>query len=64
MKIEATYSSETSLFNYKRTGIYNIVTPRNLGPDNLTAICDPIVLENVGTSTSHNPMGLHGLLQE
>jgi hypothetical protein len=27
--------------------------------DNLTAICEPIV----GTSTSHNPMGLHGLLQ-
>jgi hypothetical protein len=28
------------------------------GGDNLTAIC-----ENVGASTSHNPMGLHGLLQ-
>jgi hypothetical protein len=28
----------------------------------LTAICEPIV-ENVGASTSHNPMGLHGLLQ-
>jgi hypothetical protein len=27
--------------------------------DNLTEIC----LENVGTSTSHTPMGLHGLLQ-
>jgi hypothetical protein len=27
----------------------------------LTDICD--CLENVGTSTSHNPMGLHGLLQ-
>jgi hypothetical protein len=27
--------------------------------DNLTAIC----LENVGASTSHNPTGLHGLLQ-
>jgi hypothetical protein len=25
--------------------------------DNLTAIC-----ENVGASTSHNPMGFHGLL--
>jgi hypothetical protein len=31
--------------------------------DNLTAICEPIVLENVGASTSHNPLGLHGLLQ-
>jgi hypothetical protein len=31
--------------------------------DNLTAICEPTVLENVGASTSHNPMGLHGLLQ-
>jgi hypothetical protein len=30
--------------------------------DNLTAICEPIVLNNVGDSTSHNPMGLHGLL--
>jgi hypothetical protein len=30
--------------------------------DNLTAICEPTV-ENVGASTSHNPMGLHGLLQ-
>jgi anti-sigma-K factor RskA len=31
--------------------------------DNLTAICESICLENVGGSTSHNPMGLHGLLQ-
>jgi hypothetical protein len=29
----------------------------------ITAICEPIFLENVGTSTSHNPMSLHGLLQ-
>jgi hypothetical protein len=29
--------------------------------DNLTVICEPI--ENVGASTSHNPTGLHGLLQ-
>jgi hypothetical protein len=29
------------------------------GADNLTTDC----LENVGASTSHNPMGLHGLLQ-
>jgi hypothetical protein len=28
--------------------------------DNLTAISEPIV---VGALTSHNPMGLHGLLQ-
>jgi hypothetical protein len=33
------------------------------GAGNLTAICEPICLENVGASTSHNPMGLHGLLQ-
>jgi hypothetical protein len=31
--------------------------------DNLTAICEPTVLQNVGASTSHNPMDLHGLLQ-
>jgi hypothetical protein len=31
--------------------------------DNLTAICEPIARENVGTSTSHNPVGRHGLLQ-
>jgi hypothetical protein len=31
--------------------------------DNLTAICDPIVYKNVGASTSHSPMGLHGPLQ-
>jgi hypothetical protein len=31
--------------------------------DNLTAICEPICLENVGASMSHNPVGLHGLLQ-
>jgi hypothetical protein len=30
---------------------------------NLTAICEPIVLENVTASTSRNPMGLQGLLQ-
>jgi hypothetical protein len=32
--------------------------------DNLTAICEPTVLDNVGASMSHNPMGLHGLLTE
>jgi hypothetical protein len=31
----------------------------SLKADNLTAIC----LENVGASTSHNRMDLHGLLQ-
>jgi hypothetical protein len=31
--------------------------------DNLTAICEPICLKNVEASTSHNPVGLHGLLQ-
>jgi hypothetical protein len=31
--------------------------------DNFTAICEPIVYKYVGASTSHNPMGLHGLLQ-
>jgi hypothetical protein len=31
--------------------------------NNLTAICEPICLENVGASTFHKPMGLHGLLQ-
>jgi hypothetical protein len=30
--------------------------------DNLTAVCE-LCLEHTGTSTSHNPMGLHGLLQ-
>jgi hypothetical protein len=30
----------------------------------LIAICEPDCLENVGTSTSHNLMDLHGLLQE
>jgi hypothetical protein len=37
--------------------------PPSRKADNLTAICEPIVLENVGSSTSHNPMGLHGLYQ-
>jgi hypothetical protein len=27
--------------------------------DNLTAICEPIIQENVGASTSQNPLGLH-----
>jgi hypothetical protein len=32
--------------------------------DNLSAICLwADCLENVGASTSHNPIGLHGLLQ-
>jgi hypothetical protein len=51
------------------------VSPRNLNgvgggkglparkAHNLTAICEPMSRENVGASTSHNPMGLHGLLQ-
>jgi hypothetical protein len=30
---------------------------------NCIAICEPIFLANVGASTSHNPVGLHGLLQ-
>jgi hypothetical protein len=33
------------------------------GANNLTAICEPSVWKYVGASTSHNPMGLHGLLQ-
>jgi hypothetical protein len=32
--------------------------------DNLTAICEPTVYKMWGASTSHNPMGFHGLLQE
>jgi hypothetical protein len=32
--------------------------------DNLTAICEPIVYKNVGASTSHSTMDLHGPLQE
>jgi hypothetical protein len=31
--------------------------------DILTSICLPNFLENLGASMSHNPMGLHGLLQ-
>jgi hypothetical protein len=30
--------------------------------NNLTAICEPIVWKYRGTSTSHNPICLHGLL--
>jgi hypothetical protein len=29
----------------------------------LTAICEPILYKNVEALTSHNPNGLHGLLQ-
>jgi hypothetical protein len=29
----------------------------------LNSICEPIAQKNVGASTSHKPMGLHGLLQ-
>jgi hypothetical protein len=32
-------------------------------PDNLITICELTVLDNVGSSISHNPIGLHGLLQ-
>jgi hypothetical protein len=31
--------------------------------NNLTAICEPTVQKNEGSSTSQNPMGLHVLLQ-
>jgi hypothetical protein len=31
--------------------------------DNLTAICESTAYKIVGASTSHNLMGLHGLLQ-
>jgi hypothetical protein len=31
--------------------------------DKFTVIVSRLSRENVGTSTSHNPMGLHGLLQ-
>jgi hypothetical protein len=30
--------------------------------ENLIAVCEPIVLDNVEFLTSHNPTGLHGLL--
>jgi hypothetical protein len=30
---------------------------------NFTAICEQTVLDIVGSSTSHSPIGLHGLLQ-
>jgi hypothetical protein len=30
--------------------------------NNLTALCEPSVLDNVGSLTSHNPIGLHSLL--
>jgi hypothetical protein len=33
----------------------------SLKDDNLTAICEPIVLKNVGASTSLNTTGLQGL---
>jgi hypothetical protein len=32
--------------------------------DNFTAHVWADCIENVGTSSSHNPMGLHGLLEE
>jgi hypothetical protein len=31
--------------------------------DNLTVICDPYCLDNVGSLTSHNPIDLDGLLR-
>jgi hypothetical protein len=31
--------------------------------DNLTVICEAYCLDNVGSSTSHNTTGFHGLLQ-
>jgi hypothetical protein len=31
--------------------------------DKLAAICEPIVLDSVGSLTSHNPIGLHVLLR-
>jgi hypothetical protein len=31
--------------------------------DNLTAICEPIFVDNVGSLTSHNSTGFHGLLR-
>jgi hypothetical protein len=31
--------------------------------DNLTSISEPIIQKDVGASTSHNPIGIHGLLQ-
>jgi hypothetical protein len=35
-----------------------------LKADSLTAMCELIVYKMWGTSTSHNPMDLHSLLQE
>jgi hypothetical protein len=32
--------------------------------DKLTAICEPNCLDNVGSLTSHNPIGLHGPLRD
>jgi hypothetical protein len=37
---------------------------RRLKTDNLTAICTPIILENVEASSFHNSISIHGLLKE
>jgi hypothetical protein len=52
--------------NQRLTEMSTRNTPGDKGPparkaDDLTAIYD--CLDTVGASTSHNPMGLHGLLQ-
>jgi hypothetical protein len=31
--------------------------------DNITAICEPIAIEDMGASSFHNPMGFYDLLQ-
>jgi hypothetical protein len=41
---------------------WGIKVGRRVKADNLT-ICEPMSTENVGASTSLNPMGFHGLLQ-
>jgi hypothetical protein len=61
MALELTYNRN----EYQKSswgGGGNVLPARRA--DNLTAICEPITdcLENVG-STSHNPIGLQGVLQ-
>jgi hypothetical protein len=50
--------TEMSNGNIKKMFLGSKVWPVR-GAENLTAIC----LDNVGSLTSHNPIGLHGLLR-
>jgi hypothetical protein len=50
-------------YQEQKKKFWGVQRDRLVKADNLTAIYEPIVYDNVESSTFHNPIGLHGQLR-